>query len=143
VNGKRRGFTLVEVVMVMGVICLGLLLAARMYPLAFRAKERMEEDSVAAFLAQQKMEELRAGGYWGLSRDIPGSEGHGKRFAVCSGNRRFRYCAEWWDTDVAGLRKVRVHVFGQESEEGTPASSTSSSSMELVTFLARRERTPE
>jgi len=58
----RGGFTLIEVIIVIGILSIALLMIARIFPLGMRAKESAEQCSVAALLGQRLMEDcVRSG----------------------------------------------------------------------------------
>lgn len=137
---KSKGFTLVEVVVVMGILCLGLLLVAKIYPVGFRVRENMEKDTLAAFLGQRIMEEVKKDGYQGLSENYPPLEsGYGRREGEFDDHPGFYWQVEWWNTDVPDLRKVKlkiIHLSSSDKEEKEEFPD----SLELVTYLARRKR---
>lgn len=55
----RRGFTLLEVMVAVIILGFGLLAIMRLFPLGLRAGKISRDTTVATFLAQQKIEELK------------------------------------------------------------------------------------
>jgi len=137
---KSKGFTLVEVVVVMGILCLGLLLVARIYPVGFKVRQNMEKDALAVFLGQRIMEEIKRDGYRGLSENYSSPEpGYGRGEGEFDDHPGFYWQVEWWDTDVPDLRKVKlkiIHLSSSDKEEKEEFPD----SLELVTYLAKREK---
>jgi Tfp pilus assembly protein PilV len=60
----ESGFTLAEILVAMAIIMVGLLAVMQAFPLATQAMDTGRRQSTAAFLAQQKIEEIRA---WSLA----------------------------------------------------------------------------
>ena len=60
---RRRGFTLVEVMMSMMVFTMMILIFAAVFPFALRTAEFSNNYSQAALLAQHKIDELQTAGY--------------------------------------------------------------------------------
>ena len=129
---KSEGFSLVEVVIIVGILSLGLLVFTRVFPYGFEVKRKAENYSRVGILAQNLIEDIRRDGYKMLDKKYPEvSSGYGK------GNGKFKkypgvnWQVEWWQTDVPNLRKVRVIVYDDEREN-------SPSRIEIVTYIAKR-----
>ena len=70
-SGRAAGFSLIEIVVALGLLAMGLIGVIRLFPVGLRASKRSEGLSKATFLAQQRLEELRLAGYAALSADPP------------------------------------------------------------------------
>ncbi|MCX7993176.1 MAG: prepilin-type N-terminal cleavage/methylation domain-containing protein, partial [Fimbriimonadales bacterium] len=57
---KQRGASLVEVLVVMGILAIGILAFIRLYPSGFLALKRSGQSDAATRLAQQEMERLKS-----------------------------------------------------------------------------------
>jgi len=133
----REGFTLIEVIIVIGILSIALLMIARIFPLGMRAKESAERCSVAAVLGQRLMEEIKRKGYDALKTAYSSESPH---YGVGEGSfrmhRGFRWQVEWWDTKVPNLRKVRVRIF--YGEPRLTDGGTYQPHLDLITYLAKR-----
>ncbi len=67
----ERGFSLIEIVVALGLLATGLIGVVRLFPVGLRASKRSEVISKAALLAQQQLEELKLRGYAALAADPP------------------------------------------------------------------------
>lgn len=67
----RRGFTLIEIIMAMAIMAIGIIGVVRLLPVGLRASKSSEIMSRAAFLAQEKLEELKLAGFEELSAPNP------------------------------------------------------------------------
>jgi len=136
----RQGFTFLEVILVVAVLSLGLLGLVRILPLGLEAQKRAEELTLAHLLGEEKMEEIKMRGYEALIRDYTsGDEEHGE--GEFDNHQGYSWQVNWWNTDTAGLVKVRVkilfggsstpekEVYGKSGRIGEPY-------VELVTYLA-------
>lgn len=61
-SAKRSGFTLVEVLVATAVVALGLVAALTAFSIASRVRAVSSNDTVVAFLAQQKLAEIQVVG---------------------------------------------------------------------------------
>jgi len=68
---RKRGFTLIEIIMAMAILAIGIIGVVRLLPVGMRASKSSELMSKAAFLAQDKMEELKLAGFAALTEPIP------------------------------------------------------------------------
>ena len=68
---RTRGFSLIEIVVALGLLATGLIGVIRLFPVGLRASKRSEVVSKAALLAQQQLEELKLKGYAALVADPP------------------------------------------------------------------------
>lgn len=128
-----KGFSLVEVVVLAGVLSFGLLSLVYLFPLGFQAKERAENFSLVSFLAQTLMEKIKAQGYDNLEIFYPrGEEGYGKGEGSFENYPRYRYEVRWWDTQTPGLRKLKIKII-YPTNKGPQF-------FELTSFLAQYER---
>jgi prepilin-type N-terminal cleavage/methylation domain-containing protein len=55
----HRGYSLVEVLVSLTILLTGIVVVAAYFPMALRANQRSTDQSIAAFLAQAKAEEIR------------------------------------------------------------------------------------
>jgi prepilin-type N-terminal cleavage/methylation domain-containing protein len=60
---RTRGFTLIEVIMAMAILAIGVIGVVRLLPVGLGASKSSEMMSKAAFLAQEKIEELKLAGF--------------------------------------------------------------------------------
>ncbi len=60
---SKSGFSLLEVMVAVVILGFGLLAIMHLFPIGLRASKISQDTTVATFLAQQKMEELRATRY--------------------------------------------------------------------------------
>ncbi|NQV04606.1 MAG: prepilin-type N-terminal cleavage/methylation domain-containing protein [Candidatus Omnitrophica bacterium] len=59
----RRGFSLLELIIAVGVLAIGLVGVLQIFPVGLRASKRAGTITRAAFLAQNKMEEVKMAGF--------------------------------------------------------------------------------
>ena len=136
-NSKRKwGFTMVEVIIVVGIFSLGLLMIAKVFPLGFEAKQKAEYYSTSTLLGQKLMEQIKKEGYRKLNSAYPSvtpkyGEGKGKFNDYPS----FTWEVEWWQTKIPNLRKVKVKIL----HRSCPEESKASPCLELVTYIAKRD----
>ena len=71
---KMRGFTILEVMVAVIVLGFGLLAIMHLFPIGLRASKISQDTTVATFLAQQKIENLRNTGW---SQITGGMENYG------------------------------------------------------------------
>jgi len=64
--GKKRGLTLIEVVIAIFVLCVGLLSILMLYPLGLETSRTSYHSTVAANFAQEKIEEMLSKDYQGV-----------------------------------------------------------------------------
>lgn len=131
IYSKRRAFTLVEVMIIAGILSTGLFILAQVFVPGFEAKQKTESYSIMSMLAQSMVEEIKREGYQALEQKYPGrSFGQGKgKFKEYP---EFLWQVEWWQTETPNLRKLKVKVWGKIEKEGTL------SEMEILTYLAKR-----
>lgn len=67
----KKAFTLIEIIMAMAIMVVGIIGVVRLLPVGLRASKSAEMMSKAAFLAQEKMEELKLAGFEELSAPDP------------------------------------------------------------------------
>lgn len=134
INFGRSAFSLVEIIIVIGITCSGLLLLSQIFPSGFEAKRRAEDYSTSGVLAQRLLEDIKREGYSNLEKDYPEiSSGQGRgegRFEKYPG---FFWEVMWWQMEIPNLRKVRVRVYGNAEEE------ENASELQIVTYIANRE----
>ena len=142
-TGSRDGFTLIEVILAVAILSLGLLSVVRILPLGIQAQQRAEHLTLAYLLAEEKMEEIKAGGYESLidGNARPRQE-YGSREGKSGDQEGHGWHLIWRDTDLPNLVKVQVRILLWESRsldenrEGEPGKEPCL--VELVTYLAAR-----
>jgi len=133
---KKSGFTIVEVIIVIGIFSLGLLMIAKVFPLGFKAKQKAEYYSISTILGQKLMEEIKKEGYRKLNSDYPFiTSDYGRGKGKFSSYSDFSWKVEWWQTKISNLRKVKVEIL----HRSCPEESRASPCLELVTYIAKRE----
>lgn len=60
---NRKGFSLLELIIAIGVLAIGLVGILQVFPVGLRASQRAGMLTKAAFLAQNKMEEVKMAGF--------------------------------------------------------------------------------
>ena len=65
---SKKAFTLIEIIMAMAIMVVGIIGVVRLLPVGLKASRSSEMLSKAAFLAQEKLEELKLAG---LARLVP------------------------------------------------------------------------
>ena len=68
---RNKGFTLIEIIMAMAIMAVGIIGVVRLLPVGLRASKSSEIMSRAAFLAQEKLEELKLAGFDALTASEP------------------------------------------------------------------------
>ena len=68
---RQRAFSLIELVVALGLLAMGLIGVVRLFPVGLRASKRSEVVSKATFLAQQRLEEVRLLGYAAIAAQAP------------------------------------------------------------------------
>ncbi len=128
---ERWGFTLIETILVAGIISIGLLTTARLFPFGLRAKKSAEQYSIASLLGQQIMEEIKEKGYDALSTLYPSNSlNYGLKEGDFEEYKEYKWRVEWWDTEIPNLRRVRVRILGKEDRRLY---------FDLTTYLAKRD----
>ncbi len=132
---ERRGFTMVEVIIVVGIFSLGLLMIAKVFPLGFEAKEKAERYSTATLLGQKLMEEIKKEGYQKLNSTYPFiTSDYEKGKGRFDDYPDFTWKVEWWQTKTPNLKKVKVEILCRSHAQ----ESKTSTCLELVTYIAKR-----
>ena len=75
----KKGFTLIEIIMAMAIMAIGIIGVVRLLPVGLRASKSSEIMSRAAFLAQERLEELKLAGFDELSSPNPSIEMEGEQ----------------------------------------------------------------
>ena len=133
---ERQGFTMVEVIIVVGIFSLGLLMIAKVFPLGFEAKRKAERYSTATLLGQKLIEEIKKEGYQKLSDTYPFiTSDYGKGKGRFDDYPDFTWEVEWWQTKTPNLKKVKVEILCRSCSQESKASSC----LELVTYIAKRD----
>lgn len=123
----RAGFTVIEIIMAMAILAVGVIGVVRLLPVGLRASRSAEMMSKAAFVAQEKLEEIKLSGFEGIT------EGG----AILSGEEG----AYVWEADVsnvsldglfssANIRQVNLVV--QWQERGNTRS------QEFITYIGKK-----
>lgn len=126
-----RAFTLVEIVIIAGVLCSGLFIVVQVAVPGFEAQRKAQIYSLMSILTQSLIEEIKLEGYEALSIRYPGNS-YGKSQGKFKDYPHFSWQVEWWQTEVPNLRKLKVRVWAESEKEGTTPEIT------IVTYLARR-----
>ena len=95
-SGRASGFSLIEMVVAMGLLAMGLIGVIRLFPVGLRASKRSEVVSKATFLAQQRLEELKLAGYAALAADPP-------TVPLSGASDKYRWAATVEPVEAAGL----------------------------------------
>lgn len=125
---RERGFSLIELVVALGLLGVGLIGVVRLFPVGLRASKRSEVISKATLLAQQQLEEVKTFGFDALIATPP-------PFPLAGASGNYRWTVTIHDVEVAGvpasneLRAVTVNV---SWPEGGQTRTTG-----LVTYLAK------
>lgn len=123
-----RGFSLIELVVALGLLAVGLIGVVRLFPVGLRASHRSEVVSKATFLAQQQLEELKLLGYDAIAAEEPA-------FAMSGASGKYQWSTEIAPVEAAGLpspnelRAATVTVQWPESNQ--------TRSVSLTTYIAR------
>lgn len=129
-----KGFTLIELIIIMGVLSVALLGLSKIFPFGMEAKQRAEDYSKIGVLAQSLTEKIKNGGYNYLEKKYPErSPGYGVGSGKFEKNPGFYWQVKWWQTDIPNLRKIKVKISSEVGQKGEP------SQIEIVTYLACRE----
>ncbi|RLE14072.1 hypothetical protein DRJ04_03085 [Candidatus Aerophobetes bacterium] len=133
-NIKKGGFTLVEIIIIIGILSFGLLTFAKVFPYGFEAKRRAENYSRIGILAQSLVEDIIKDGYRRLTEKYPQIwPGYGKGSGKFEKHPQISWQVEWWQAEIPNLRKIKVKVYADVEKEDSPCE------LEIVTYLARRE----
>ena len=103
-RAKDEGFTLVEVIVATAILSLGLLICLKTITMGMDLRKRSKNLTMAAFFAQQKMEETFAGSITGADR----GDGNGE-FSKLTWKRSIQPMPE-----EPGMRRLRVVVTWEE-----------------------------
>lgn len=130
---ENKGFTLIEIIVMISVLSVALLMLTGVFPLGFEAKHKAENYSTMGLLAQSLLEEIGKEGYKALDKKYPPiSPGYGKGSGKFKKYPGINWQVEWWQTDIPNLRKIKVKVYGKVEKEGSPQQ------IEIVTYLANK-----
>ena len=108
-NSKKAGFSLLEVMVAVVVLAFGLLAIMHLFPIGLRASKISQDTTVASFLAQAKIEELRNTGWTSLSSGTTTEE-----YGTITGYLQFKRVTTISDEDAVNepkLKKVVEEVF--------------------------------
>lgn len=125
-----KGFSLLEVMVAVVILAFGLLAIMHLFPIGLRASKISQDTTVATFLAQQKMEKLRATKYTEID-DTPLSETFNSPFDDFTWTK---YVSEFesGEIDDGKLSKVMIDVSYSPYGQGRR--------VRLVTFIANYEK---
>lgn len=131
---EKKGFTLIEIIFIVGISSLILLAISKTFPYSFEAKHRAENYSQIVIIAQSFMEELKRDGYNSLEKKYPpDATGYGVASGQFKSHPDFTWQVEWWQTEIPNLRKLEVKVYGKTEKEGY------AHEMDLATYIAARD----
>jgi len=120
---REKGFTLLEVMVAVFILGVGLLAIMHLFPIGLRASKVSQDTTLASFLAQAKMEELK-NTVWSSIVNEPKSEISGTIFSQ-------EVTVNELETDL--LKRITVAVFWTEYE--------AERSVKLVTLLTNYKKT--
>ena len=125
---RARGFSLIELVVALGLLGVGLVGVVRLFPVGLRASKRSEVISKATLLAQQQLEEIKTFGFDALTATPP-------PFPLAGTAGAYQWLVTIDEVEPPGLprpndlRAVIVKVHWPESGQ--------TRSIGLVTYVAR------
>ncbi len=122
---KKGGFTLLEVMVAVVILGFGLLAIMHLFPIGLRASKISWDTTVATFLAQQKMEELRDTKYANIGDSLPTGT-----FDLPFDN--FRWTKSVSEVESDRLTKVMIEVSYSPYGQGRK--------VKLVTFIANYKK---
>ncbi len=115
---NKRGITMIEAVLAVAVLTIGILGIIKLFPLALKISKNAEQETVAADLAQAKIEELFSLGYESIGTSTIEAR---HRLATSTQNPFYNYERQTVVTTVdsnlntstadLGLKKITVTVF--------------------------------
>lgn len=123
-NTKNKGFTILEVIIALGILSVSLLVIINLFPKGIKMTRESKEISVATNLAKERIEELISESY----ENIPtGTIDVKARLDNNPQNQFYIYqreaLAEYVDSDLAtsvsdtGLKKITVSVYWTENAQ--------------------------
>lgn len=124
----KKAFTLIEIIMAMAILTIGIIGVVRLLPVGLRASKSAEILSKAAFLAQEKLEELKLAGFEQLS--LPGPS-----IPLAGEQGQYSWAAEVGEVSLAGvsnpqdIRRLSLRVSWQERGN--------SRSQDFVTYIGK------
>ncbi len=117
-DSKKKGFTLIEVMIAIAIIAVALVVILHSYGLGVSMANVSQDFSLATLLAQGKMAEIELEGF----PEVGGEEGDfGEEYP------RFTWRKRVTETPIEDLRKVTLTVSWDEKN------------LEVITYLAKRE----
>ncbi len=129
INKNKSGFTLIEVMLAIAILLVGIMGLTRIFPLSLKIDRAAEQNTVAANLAQAKVEEIFSSTYDNI---IVGTIELKHRLAADPADPFYAYqretIAEFVDGNLnsigtdQGLKKVTVRVFWYAPLLGTEKS---------------------
>lgn len=122
----RKGFSLLEVMVAVVILAFGLLAIMHLFPIGLRASKISQDTTVATFLAQQKIEELRNTKYADID-DTPLTATFASPFSNFTWTKSVSE-SEWEEIDAGELSKVMIEVSYSPYGQGRR--------VKLVTFIA-------
>ncbi len=128
-TGKRKAFTLVEVIIALVVVSISLLGLIRLHLISISMAEAAEEISQAVLLAEEKIAEILASGY--PEEGIKSGQTE-KNAQVLNWRTEVAdlQSSELTEAEIKGLRRISVEVFWKQGA-GTK-------SLQMSTYVADR-----
>jgi len=126
----ENGFTLLEILLTIIILGMALIPLMEMIPQALVLDNKVERETQAVFLAQQKLEEIKGKAIYDFSPDYSESA-----TAFPSPHSIFKYIVS--DDQGAGIKEIAVNVWYDEDGDNTVDSDEDE--VELNTKVAERD----
>ena len=125
----ENGFTLLEILLTIIILSMALIPLMEMLPQALVLDNKVERETQAVFLAQQKLEEVKGEAIYDFSPDYSMSA-----TAFPSPHSTFKYIVS--DDQEAGIKEIAVNVW--YDEDGDNIVDSDEEEVELNTKVAER-----
>ncbi len=127
---REDGYTLLEIVLTMAILSIALIPLMEMLPRAMVLDMQLERETKMAFLAQQKLEEVKGKAVYDFAQDY-----NETATAFPSPDSTFKYSVT--DTPSAEIREVAVSVW--YDADGNGGVDDGEEHIELNTKIAKRD----